>query len=78
MGSTPDKMALARPSSPENGHSTTATLLDEPISPVKEFSPIKALSIKTFPYTDGSASTVVSPTEWFSVSVVAFRVTFID
>lgn len=75
MGSTPDKMALTRPSSPENGPFTTATLLDEPISPIKEF---KALSIITFPYTDGSASTVVSPTEWFYVSVVVFRVTFID
>ncbi|OJA08592.1 hypothetical protein AZE42_04569 [Rhizopogon vesiculosus] len=62
-GNTPDnKLALMRPSSPESsGRSATVTLLDEPTSPVK------TLSIKTFPYTDKSGSTVVSPTEWFNV-----------
>ncbi|KAJ8583933.1 MFS general substrate transporter [Rhizopogon salebrosus TDB-379] len=60
-GNTPDKMTPTRPSSPEGGPSATATLFDEPISPVK------TLSIKTFPYTDKSTSTVVSPTESFYV-----------
>jgi hypothetical protein len=47
-------------------------LFDEPISPVETL-----LSINTLPYTDKYASTVVSPTESFYVSILVFPVMFI-
>ncbi|KAG1738848.1 uncharacterized protein EDB91DRAFT_1082563 [Suillus paluster] len=68
----PDEIILTRPSSPESGPSTTATLLDVPISPVK------TLSIKTFPDACKSASTLLSPTDSFYVSIITFPVMSIE
>jgi len=68
-GNTPDKLTLTCPSSPSSERTVTATLLNEPISPGK------TLSITTFPYSDKSVSSIVSPTELFYVSI--FPITFI-
>ncbi|KAG1817078.1 major facilitator superfamily domain-containing protein [Suillus subaureus] len=57
----PEKMTLMRPSEP----STTATLLNVPISPVK------TLSLETLPDAHKSASTIVSPADsFFAASTV--------